>query len=77
MIVRVRKGLLDLAKGLGGNIIRLSGDVIRLMRFSDDVIRLIRLGNNIIRFIRLSSNIIRLNIKYWENLGCLITIKRL
>ena len=41
------------------------------------MIRLIRLSDNIIRFVRLSGNVIRLSVKYWENLGCLITVKRL
>ena len=50
---------------------------MRLIRLGDNTIRLIRLGDDTIRFIRLSGNIIRLGIKYWENLGCLITIKRL
>ena len=86
-IVRVRKGLLDLAKWLSGDTIRLGGDIIRLIRLGDNIIRLtrlsnnairlIRLGDNTIRFVRLGGNIIRLSVKHWENLGCLITIKRL
>ena len=63
-IVRVRKGLLDLAKWLSGNTIRLSGDAIRLVRLSNNTIRLARLSNNTIRFIRLSGDVIRLSIKY-------------
>ena len=50
---------------------------MRLARLSNNTIRLIRLGNNIIRFIRLGGDVIRLNIEYWENLGCSVTIKRL
>ena len=86
-IVRIRKGLLNLAKWLSSNTIRLGGDIIRFIRLSNDIIRLIRLGNNairlirlgdnIMRFIRLGSNIIRLGVKYWENLNYSVTIKRL
>ena len=47
------------------------------MRLSDNIIRLIRLSDDAMRFIRLGGNVIRLSVKYWENLGCLITIKRL
>ena len=85
--MKVRKGLLDLAKWFSGDIIRLGGNIIRLMRLGDDTIKLIRLGDNtiklvrlsddVMRFINLSSDVIRLSIKYWENLKCLITIKRL
>jgi hypothetical protein len=69
------------------DIIRLSGDAIRLIRLGDNIIkltrlgdniiRLIRLGDNIMKFIRLGGNIIRLSVEYWENLGCSVTIKKL
>ena len=85
--MRVRKGLLDLARWLGGDTIRLGGDAIRLIRLSDDAmrlarlgdnaIRLIRLGDNAMRFVRLGGDVIRLSVKHWENLGCLVTVKRL
>jgi hypothetical protein len=69
--------LLDLARWLGGDIIRLDSDAIRLVRIGDDTIRLARLGDNIMRLMRLGGDIIRLSVKYWENLGCLVTMKRL
>ena len=50
---------------------------MRLARLSNNTIRLIRLSNNTIRFIRLGGDVIRLGVKYWENLGCSVTIKRL
>jgi hypothetical protein len=53
--------LLDLARWLSGNIIRLGNDVIRLIRLGDDIIRLIKLGGNIIR----------LSVEHYENLGLL------
>ena len=85
--MRVRKGLLDLARWFGGDMIRLGGDIIRLIRLGDDVmrlarlsdnvIRLIRLGDDIMRFMRLSGDVIRLGVEHWENLGCLVTVGRL
>ena len=41
--------MLDLARWLGNNIIRLGNDIIRLILLGDDIIRLIRLSGNVIR----------------------------
>ena len=85
--MRVRKGLLDLARWLGGDTIRLGGDAIRLVRLGDDAMRLARLGDNAIRlvrlgddamrFMRLGGDVIRLGVEHWENLGCSVTVGRL
>ena len=41
--------MLDLARWLGDDAIRLGNDAIRLIRLGDDIIRLIRLGGDVIR----------------------------